>query len=274
MKKVILITLVFILSAGFYTSYIINRSMTEILKQINLSEESAKDYIWSDISYSNFNFPSAGELKNIAKGERAGIVQTVAQYVKDYSKTEAFKQKYMEFREMKKPAPPEKPKTMADSRNEQKEQMKKSIEEMKKNMKNIPADQKQMFEGIIKSSEEQLASLDNPEASANDAQYNQYMQQGYESQMEEYKNKVAAWESEYPENNPKPLIKKWLNDFLAESANVDFGAELRDNKYGKKVFVKSEYEEKSSIWKLCYRTGKEPVEAARSFAQAWLNELK
>lgn len=273
MKKIILISLVFILSLGFYSSYIIDKSMTEILKQLSLSDESAKDYIWSDISYSNFGYPYAADLKNIAKGERNAIVKTVAQYVKEYSKTEAFKQKYMEFREVKKPAPPEKPKAMAEMRNEQKEQMKKSIEEMKKNMKNIPADQKQMFENIIKSSEEQLAAYDKPEYTANDGESDKYMKQNYEAQMEEYKNKIADWEKEYPVNNPSPLVKKWLNDFLTETADIDFNAELRDNKYGKKVFVKSEYEEKSYLWKLCYRTGKESTETARSFAQTWLKEL-
>jgi hypothetical protein len=60
----------------------------------------------------------------------------------------------------------------------------------------------------------------------------------------------------------------------AALGRTHFNAELRNNNYGKKVFVKSEYEEKSSLWKLCFRSGKESVEAARAYAKSWLNELK
>jgi hypothetical protein len=274
MTKRILILFILFFSAGMYASYILDKSISEILKQLDLSDESAKDYIWSDISYSNFSYPSPGELKSAATGERSAIIKTVAKYAKDYTKTDAFKQKYLEFREMKKPEPPQQPQSMSDSRNAQKEQMKKSIAEMQENMKNLNADQKKMMEGVLKTFEEQLAALDKPETASHDTEYNNYMQQNYEAQTKEYENKLAEWEKEYPKDNPSPLIKKWLSDFLEESANIDFNAELRNNNYGKKVFVKSEYEEKSSLWKLCFRTGKESVEAARSFAKSWLSELK
>jgi recombinational DNA repair ATPase RecF len=95
----------------------------------------------------------------------------------------------------------------------------------------------------------------------------------YDQQMAEYNNKVAEWQNEYPENNLKPLIKKWLEKFIDGSKDVDFSAQTATNQYNREVFVKQEYESKSSLWKLCYRAGKEATNAGRSFAQKWLSEL-
>jgi hypothetical protein len=75
-------------------------------------------------------------------------------------------------------------------------------------------------------------------------------------------------EKKYP-SDPAELVKKRLTDFLAVSATVDFDAETD----GARMFVKPEYEKKSSQWKMCFRAGREVVQAAREEAQKWLNEL-
>ena len=75
-------------------------------------------------------------------------------------------------------------------------------------------------------------------------------------------------EKKYP-SDPSVLIKQRLNEFLEVSASVDFTAELRNN-----MFVNPDYEKKSPQWKMCYRAGKDVVEAARVEAKAWLDELK
>lgn len=82
-------------------------------------------------------------------------------------------------------------------------------------------------------------------------------------------NKIDKAENEkkYP-SDPDELVKKRLTDFLAISATVDFDAELNGGR-----FVNPEYEKKSPDWKMCYRAGKDVVEAARVEAQKWLDEL-
>lgn len=75
-------------------------------------------------------------------------------------------------------------------------------------------------------------------------------------------------EKQYP-SDPGDLVKKRLTDFLAISATVDFDAQLTSSN----MFVNQEYEKKSPQWKMCYRAGKEVVEAARTEAQKWLDEL-
>jgi len=69
------------------------------------------------------------------------------------------------------------------------------------------------------------------------------------------------------------MIKQCLNSFLESSKDVDFSAELKEMSNGKTIFVNQNYERKSNMWKLCFRSGKETLEAAKTFAQNWLKEL-
>lgn len=74
----------------------------------------------------------------------------------------------------------------------------------------------------------------------------------------------------YDEMSVKGATRKTLREFLETASTVDFSAVLKSNK----VFVKSEYEDESTLWKLIYRNGKEPTEVAVQFAKAWLAELE
>ncbi|WP_234733719.1 hypothetical protein [Tellurirhabdus bombi] len=71
----------------------------------------------------------------------------------------------------------------------------------------------------------------------------------------------------------KPVVKQRLRDFIALSSTVDFEAKVVPMGY-KKEFVNPVYKNKGRDWKFLYRLGKEPVMAARAFAQNWLNELE
>lgn len=65
-----------------------------------------------------------------------------------------------------------------------------------------------------------------------------------------------------------------LEDFLAFTADINFDAKLVEGKGGKLYFADPELEAKDEQWKRFFRAGKEPVAAARQFAQEWLKELK
>jgi len=274
MKKILLLLPLCVLLIAFTINRVIDEKMKNILAQLQMSEDSAEDFIWSDCSATSFYYPNPRQLKNIAAGERAEIVKAVGKYAKDYVSSEKFVKKYNAYRESQKPTQPEKPKTMEELKKEQKENYKQTIATMKETKKTMPADQQGMFDETIKSLEEQLKEIDNPDNPMYSPEYEKIIMQGYDQQMIEYKQKVAEWEKEYPENNPKGMIKKWLAKFLEVSADVDFNAQLAEAEHGKKVFVKSEYERKPDAWKLFYRSGKEAVKTGREIAQTWLNELK
>jgi hypothetical protein len=96
----------------------------------------------------------------------------------------------------------------------------------------------------------------------------------YKQQMADHDQRIKEWESEYPINSPSKMIKNWLLEFLNRTKDVDFNANTATDQYGRTVFVKQEYERKESVWKICFRAGKEATDAGRKFAQTWLNELK
>lgn len=272
MKKLFL-TVNLLAAFAAYGFFFIQQTMDELLQQLDLSREGAEQYVWSNCSNNAFYFPNPGELKDLPDNEKTAIVKLVGEFSKAYVSTSAFRQQYEQYREDMKPAPPEAPKKAADMKKEQKEQMLKSLAEMEKARDKAPADQKGMYNSTIEMFKTQLKEMDNPDNQMYSPEMDTYMQQGYEQQMENYNRQVAEWEKEYPADS-KGMIKAWLQNFLDESSAVDFNAKTRVNQYGKKVFELSEYEEKSDLWKLCYRAGKETTQAGRAFAQAWLNELK
>jgi hypothetical protein len=273
MKKLFLVFPTLTILAGFYAGHIIDDRAKTLLQIIKLSEDNAKNTIFSDISSKSFYLPGIKELKSIAMGERASQVEVVGKYVKDFTATEDFKKRYNEYRESRKPSPPEKPKTSAELKKEYKENIQKSLEEMKTAKSEAAADQKAYYDETIKMMEEQLKEIDNPDNPMFSPEMDNYSQQGYEQQMEQHKIDIADWEAKYPINNPNPLIKTWLESFLDQTKDVDFSAQTAIDK-NRTRFVKQEYEMKNNLWKLCYRAGKETTEAGRKFAQSWLGELK
>ena len=72
-------------------------------------------------------------------------------------------------------------------------------------------------------------------------------------------------------------VAKRLRQFLEVSATVDFGATLvpcKGSAAHLSCFANPTYEAQSADWKRCYRAGQQPVQAARTFAAAWLRELE
>jgi len=273
MKKIILVVPVLLVLAGIYAGQIVDDRVKSLLQTIKLSEDNAKNTIFSNISSSSFYFPGIKELKSIALNDRAAQVEVIGKYVKDFTATDDFKKRYNEYRENQKPAPPEKPKTVAELKQEYEQDMQKSLEEMKVSRSQAPTDQQAMFDETIKMLEQQLKEIDNPDNPMFNPQMDEYSKMAYDQKMEQHKKDIAGWEAKYPANNTNPLIKSWLESLLDKSKDVDFNAQTAINEKGRTLFVKQEYERKDNFWKLCFRAGKETTESARKFLQDWLKEL-
>jgi hypothetical protein len=273
-RKLFFIFPILLVAAGFYAGRIIDDRAKSLLQTIKLSEDNAKNTIFSDISSNSFYLPGIKELKSIALNDRASQVEVVGKYVMDFTTTEDFKKRYNEYRESRKPSPPEKPKTAAELKEETRENYKQSIEEMKKTKSSMPADQQAMFDETIKTLEQQLKDIDNPDNPMFSPQMDEYSKMAYDQQMDQHKKDIADWEAKYPINNPNPLIKIWLESLLDQTKDVDFSAQTAIDERGRTLFAKQEYERKDNLWKLCFRGGKETTEAGRKFAQAWLGQLK
>jgi hypothetical protein len=272
MKRILVLALVICISFSFYAFNMFETKSTEFLKKLGIPEEFAKDCIWSSFSGMYLSHPGGAKLNQVSTSERTTTTREIASYAKSYTKSEEFKTKYLEYRDNRKPSPPEKPKSMSEQKKEQKEQMTKSIKETEAAMKSIPADQQEMMKGVINMYKEQLKSLDDPNNTMFGPEMEKMQTQGYEMQVQEYKGELAKWEKENP-STPDVMVKRWLTEFLEVSKDVDFKAVLIPGDGGKKYFAKTEYERKPENWKMCFRAGKETVDAGRTFAKQWLGEL-
>ena len=272
-KTIILFPLVFLL-AGFTINRIIDGKIQELLNKLQLTDSSAKEYFFNDFAGPSFYVPNLKSLKNISTGDRASFIQIIGDYIKEYTSTKEFISKYNQYRETQKPTEPEKPKTVAELKKEQKESTENSIKEMEKAKSQVTSDQKAMYDDIIKTMKQQLADIDDPEKSMYTPEMDKMFQDSYLQQMENYKQEIKTWEENYPAGNSNKMIKGWLNKFLEMSKDIDYNAKTAIDTDGRVKFVKQEYERKDNNWKLCYRAGQETVSAARKFAQDWLKELK
>ena len=93
-----------------------------------------------------------------------------------------------------------------------------------------------------------------------------------EENMGAYREELKRWEKEYPVSFTD-LLKQKLKEFLRLTSDIDYNAKL-ERRNGKMVFSDPVLEQKDAFWKACFRSGKTTVDAARSFAQKWLSELK
>ena len=112
--------------------------------------------------------------------------------------------------------------------------------------------------------------------------FNQYARYSAHEKVQleiaDQENRYTEMQKEMQEKlalNKTQKVKAALQEFLDISADVDFNAQLLPkNQYGLQQFSNPTYErEKSREWKMLFRAGKEPVMAARTFAQNWLKEL-
>jgi hypothetical protein len=273
MKKTVFIILLLMLALGFTSVHIIDENLQALLKQFKIEEATAKSNIFYAVSGPSFYIPNVKVLRDLAIGDRVSAIETIGKNVKEYVSSKEFVEKYNQLREERKPTPPEPPKYSAELKKEQKESLTNSIAEMEKSKPQMAKDQQAMFDDIITGLKDQLKELDNPNNTMFTPEMDVYIKQGYDMQMDEYNRKLKEWVSEYPVNNPKPMIKKWINNFLEKSADVNFDAKTTKAKDGKIKFVDQQYEYKDNQWKLYYRAGKESLTAARTFAQNWLKEF-
>jgi len=272
MKTLFVALFAAVFSLGLYAVRTIESAAADVLQTLNIPEPIAKDCIWSSFRGKYLSYPNVTQLKKTVRGDRAAIVQQIGEFAKRYSKSPEFKKKYLEYRDSQKPTPPEPPKSMEANKKEQKENLDKAIRETEQSMKSMSPEIQKTMKDVLTSLREQRKSLDDPKNPMFSKQMEEMINQGYDMQKKDYSERVAQWEKDYP-LTPDTMVKQWLEEFQKETSDIDFNAKLIEGDGGKMVFADDKYEKKSPHWKMCYRAGKETVEAGRSFAAQWLKEL-
>lgn len=215
--------------------------------------------------------PSIGSsaFKAAAPAARAAIVQRVAAWAKAYVQSPAFKTQYDKVRAGDRPGPPEATGSFSEQMKKQKEEFDKNVAEMRKNEAGQSQQVKDTIEAAIKQMQTQYDEM------LKNSDYMKQMDQAsaqhaVESQKR-YASDLQQWDREHPASINQAVALR-LHRFLDTCGAVDFNAQLV-TKNGTKVFANPAYEAKDYDWKMCFRAGKEPVDAAKAFATAWLKEM-
>lgn len=272
MKTVVIALFAAALALGLHTVRTIESAATDVLRTLNIPEPVAKDCIWSSFRGKYLSYPDVRNLRKTARVDRAAIVQQIGEFAKAYSRSPEFKKKYLDARASQKPTPPEPPKSMGALRKEAQANLDKAILETEQNMKSMSADIQKSMKEVLNSLREQRKSIDDPNNPMYSKQMEQMVKQGYDMQVKDYNERVATWEKDRP--LPDAMVKEWLEEFLKVSGDIDFNAKLIEGGGGKMVFADNKLEKRSPHWKMCYRAGKETVDAGRAFASQWLKELE
>jgi len=239
---------------------------SDIAGKLGLTLAEAKESVLESLgSGSVFSEPAFKAFKALSPEARASIVRSGLAWIKSYVATDEFKAEYAKDRESRKPEPPVAKLSAEAEMKKQREEMENQIAEMRKTMAGLDAETRKAMEEAIKAVQAQM------EAFEKDPQQKAMLKQAYEMQAaqekEDYAHRLKEWEEEFPAEAKKLIVRR-IDEFLQESEDVDFGAKLVSSG-GRMKFALTEYEDKPALWKLCYRAGKEAVEAAREFAVAW-----
>lgn len=264
------LTVLAILSLFLFSFSVADKYADEFLKQLGISKMEADSKISNSILGGSLDAYGLKNAKNLALGNRAAVTKDLLSYVKKQVASPAFKKEYAAMRENRKPelmttqTPEEFHKTNI-------EQQTKAVADMEKLVANANASFKPTYQKMLDDAKKQLKETEDP----NNKVMKRY-RQNYESSVKfaESGNQrmLAEWEAKYPANHLL-FVKQRLQQFLDESADIDFNAQLIE-KNGKKYFANKAYESKGSRWKMGFRAGKEVVEPARAFAQQWMAEIK
>jgi len=244
---------------------------TDALREIGCTEEEAQAAIFDNLNRGSLVPPHCNKAyKAIPAGKRAALVRLLGNYVRHYVESDAFRARYLEEWERTKPAEPEMEKvaTPEDQGNE----FDKSVREAESQLNSpyLSPEQKETIRQSIESMKQMM----------NSQEYRDIARQGYEMQRQEaqrkfeqdrqtYRQDLADWEKR---KDIRYLTRVRLQEFLDLSADIDFNARL-ETRGRLQVFADPAFEAKNSRWKICFRCGREAVEAARAYASAWLQDL-
>ncbi|HEY2860340.1 MAG TPA: hypothetical protein VGJ21_18105 [Terracidiphilus sp.] len=215
-------------------------------------------------------YPDRKAYHAASTAARVAFVKDTLAWVKAFTESPAFKADYEKKRDEGRPSAPEAKGSADDQYSKMLADQKKSMEQMKKQISQMSPDMQKQMQPVL---QQMQAAIDK---SANDPQMAASMKsaiaQGAQNEGARHQEDLAKYDKEFPAD-PRLLIALRLHEFLDETKDLDFNAKLVGTG-GSMRFASPAFESKSDRWKLCFRAGKEPTEAARAFATDWLGQLE
>ena len=239
------------------------------LAALGITEGRAREAVFD--SFITDTISLAGESKTFTGAAAAGrvaLVNFALSLARSFAETDDFKRRYADHRDANGPDPlPEEPSVDAILA-KQRAGFEEQVQAMRKLFDQITPEQRATLEEGWKDMRAQLAEM---ETGARRAELEKALRQQRVSQEHERELAMKQLESVWPADH-RALIANRLRHFLDVSKDVAYDAKLIE-KDGKKVFADPALEARPKEWKMCFRAGKPATDAARAFAQKWLNDL-
>ena len=267
---VFLLTLILIIVGASLLSFKTEQLYGDFFKQLGITKQEANGKISNSFLAGGLDYYGIRNAKSIVTNDRAALVKDIASYAKEYVVSAEYVKQYMALKESNKPQP-YKLETPEGMRSNMIRQAKEAVQQTEESLKKAPAEMKAIFEKTLDAAKQNLKQIEDPNNESIKA-YTENYAAAEKHMKESYEHLLKQWETKYPTNHLL-YIKVRLQEFLNATKNIDFSAQLIE-KNGVKYFVNPDYERKDNRWKAAFRAGKEAVEAARTFAEQWVNEIK
>lgn len=215
--------------------------------------------------------PRSGPLWDAAT--RAAETSRQAEKVRKLVESPAFAARYKAFRdEQGRGDEPPRARTSKELRDESLSGRERAIAEVKRMMTQpgLDAASKAAMKEALAAAERELA-----ETRAHPERFDEMARVEAEEARQrksDHDAKRAAARARLPED-PRSLVLARLEELLRETSDVAFDAKLVDSS-GRRRFADPKHEARSAVWKAAFRAGRPAMTAARSFASAWVADLK
>lgn len=232
----------------------------DVFAQNHLDRESFHQSVVDSAIHGQALLPFPPAFKAIPAEQRPAVVRALGQALRAFAGTEAFRAAYAHHRKGLIPKSPESSGSDSEIQAKQRAEIEKNYQEAMKMVGQLPEAQRAQFKQTMEQvHQQQLKMIDS-------GQTTQVTHAQDAAAMADYQKALKA----VPPEDPKAGLKKALQDFLDQTADVDFNAQLVDGRR----FSSPIYEQKPMAWKVAYRAGRPAAEAARAEAQAWLAGLQ
>jgi hypothetical protein len=239
------------------------------LASLGISEGRAREAIFDSFITDTLSLAGNNEtFKAVSPEARVAMVNFALALARTFVESPDFKQRYADHREANGPDPLPDEQTADKVLAKQRAGFEEQVEQMRKVFDQITPEQRATLEAGWEDMRRQLTEMETgPRRTELDTALRQQRAQMVLAREQAMKEFDADWPPD-----ARQLVASRLRHFLEVSKDVAYGAQLVE-KDGKRVFADPALEARSREWKLCFRAGKPATDAARAFAQKWLNDL-
>jgi cell division protein FtsN len=258
------------IAAGLLCVIGVSAAAQDHLATLGITEGRAKEAVFDSFMSDAVSIAGKPEaFLGLAPVARATLVTFALNLARTFVDSDDFKRRYADHREANGPEPLPEEQTVEAIFKKQREGFENQVAEMRKLFDQITPEQRATLEAGWK---DMRAQLDEMETSDRRKDLEAQLKEQRAEQVRERAEAMKEFDKTYPAD-PRALVAMRLRHFLEVTADVNYGAQLVE-KDRRKVFVDEALEAKSPQWKMAFRAGKPATDAARAFAQKWLDDLQ